>query len=100
MRAVDRTTKMFVASVKDALPGITLRVEKSKNAAGRSNYVFIPRDGHVYAIKVRISDHPIGMRRANSGQEDLYIFAGSRPDSWAIWIGELRRRVGRSDVSK
>lgn len=94
MRAVDRTTELFKASVKDALPGIELRVQKSKNAAGRSNYVFIPRGNHVYAIKVRISDHPIGMRRAMTGQEDLYIFAGARPESWSTWIGELRRRVG------
>lgn len=93
MRAVDRTTNLFMASVKDALPGIDLRVSKSKNSAGRSNYVFIPKGGHVYAIKVRISDHPIGMRRATSGQEDLYIFAGAGPDSWATWIGQLRRRI-------
>lgn len=93
MRAVDRTTQMFIASVKDAIPGIDVRVQKSKNAAGRSNYVFIPRGNHIYAIKVRISDHPIGMRRALSGQEDLYIVAGARPDSWAIWIGQLCRRL-------
>jgi hypothetical protein len=93
MRAVDRTTKLFVESVRDALPGVKLAVSKSKNAAGRSNYVFIQRGKHLYAIKVRISDHPIGMRRATSGQEDLYIFAGAGPDSWSTWIGELRRRV-------
>lgn len=97
MRAVDRTTKLFKASVEDALPGVTLRVQKSKNAAGYSNYVFIPLGNHVYAIKVRISDHPIGMRRALSGQEDLYIVAGARPDSWSVWLGELCRRVAATN---
>ena len=93
MRAVDRTTKLFKASVEDALPGISLRVQKSKNAAGYSNYVFIPRGNHIYAIKVRISDHPISMRRATSGQEDLYIFAGAKPNSWAVWLSKLSKRV-------
>lgn len=100
MRAVDRTTKLFKASVESALPGIRLRIQKSKNAAGYSNYVFIPRDNHVYAIKVRISDHPIGMRRATSGQEDLYIFAGTRPESWAVWIGQLVKRINGQEVNK
>jgi hypothetical protein len=93
MRAVDRTTRLFVDSVKDALPDVKLSVHKSKNTHGRSNYVFIAHDRHLMAIKVRISDHPIGMRRALYGGEDLYIFAGARPDSWAVWIGELRRRA-------
>lgn len=95
MRAVDRTTKLFVASVKEAIPNARTQVQKSKNAAGRSNYVFIARDNHLYAIKVRISDHPIGMRRAMSGVEDLYIFAGASPASWAVWLGNLCRAHGQ-----
>lgn len=91
MRAVDRTTAQFVASVKDALPGLRMQVSKSRNAAGRSNYVFIYASRTSY--KVRISDHAIGMRRAMRGEEDLYIFAGSKPASWAVWLGELVRRL-------
>lgn len=89
MRAVDRTTKLFLASVKEAMPTVQTRVQKSTNSAGRSNYVFIARDRHLYAVKVRISDHAIGMRRAMRGDEDLYIFAGAKPASWAVWLGKL-----------
>jgi hypothetical protein len=87
MRAVDRTTQLFVASIKDALPGLRTQVSKSSNAAGRSNYVFIFTNRR--SFKVRISDHAIGMRRAMRHQEDLYIFAGSKPASWAVWLGDL-----------
>ncbi|TIX61231.1 MAG: hypothetical protein E5V25_24530 [Mesorhizobium sp.] len=91
MRAVDRTTQLFLASVKDALPALRTQVSKSSNFAGRSNYVFIFTSRCTY--KVRISDHAIGMRRAMRGEEDLYIFAGSKPASWAVWLGELVRRL-------
>lgn len=91
MRAVDRTTQLFLASIKHALPGLRTQVSKSRNAAGRSNYVFIFAGRNTY--KVRISDHAIGMRRAMRGEEDLYIFAGSKPASWAVWLGELVRRL-------
>jgi hypothetical protein len=53
--------------------------------------VFIFTSGR--SFKVRISDHAIGMRRAMRGEEDLYIFAGSKPASWAVWLGELVRRL-------
>lgn len=93
MRAIDRTTEMFVASVKDAVPQLAVSVSRSRNRAGRSNYVFIATAGW-RPTKVRISDHPIGMRRALRGEESLFIPAGAKPSSWAVWIGDLRRRVG------
>ncbi|TIW28698.1 MAG: hypothetical protein E5V63_04260 [Mesorhizobium sp.] len=91
MRAVERTTNLFVASLREALPGISATVERSRNDFGRANYVHI-RTGRLY-FKVRISDHAIGMRRALSGREDLYIFAGAKPASWAAWLGALVRTV-------
>jgi hypothetical protein len=33
------------------------------------------------------------MQRAKYGDEDLYIFAGARPDSWAIWLSQLAKRT-------
>jgi hypothetical protein len=93
LRAVDRTTRQFLASLQEALPGIRTSTSRSRNAAGRSTYVFIY--GRQRSWKVRISDHPIGMRRALRGEEDLYIFAGTRPSSWAVWLGELVRTFER-----
>ncbi len=93
MRAVDRTTKLFLASLDDALPGVQHQVSRSSTRAGRSNYVFILAPRRSY--KIRISDHPIGMRRALSGAEDLYISAGAKPASWSVWLGELVATVER-----
>lgn len=93
MRAVDRTTKLFVASVRDALPDVRLQVARSKNAAGRSNYVYLYCAG---IIKVRISDHSIGLNRAKFGHDDLLIQAGTTPDRWAVWLGRLVRRLAPS----
>jgi hypothetical protein len=89
MRAVDRTTRQFIQSLQEALPGARHQISRSRNIAGRSNYVFI-FVGH-RSFKIRISDHPIGMRRALSGVEDLYIVAGRPPASWAVWLGDLVR---------
>lgn len=94
MRAVDRTTQLFVASLKEALPGTPITVQRSETRYGRSNYVYIALAGHLMAIKVRISDHPIGMRRFFSGEEDLHLSAGARPAAWSTWLGELCRRMG------
>ncbi|MFN7010051.1 MAG: hypothetical protein ACK4PN_08460 [Allorhizobium sp.] len=91
MLAIERTTKQFVAALRSELPDISISVERSKTTYGRSNYVHI-RNARSY-WKVRISDHPVGMRRATSGEEDLYISAGSRPPSWAVWLGQFRRMV-------
>lgn len=93
MRAVDRTTRQFLASLHAALPALRISTSRSTNAAGRSTYVFI--HGPRRSWKVRISDHPIGMRRALRGEEDLYIFAGSKPACWAVWLGDLVRTVER-----
>lgn len=93
MRAVDRTTKLFLASLDAALPGVHRQVSRSSTRAGRSNYVFIHVPLRCY--KIRISDHSIGMRRALSGAEDLYIFAGAKPASWAVWLGDLVATVKR-----
>jgi hypothetical protein len=85
--AIERTTDLFVRSVKEALPDIAVSVTRSKNRAGRSNYVFIA--GGWRPIKVRISDHPVGMQRALRGEEDLFIHHRAKPASWAVWLSEL-----------
>ncbi|MCJ7993227.1 hypothetical protein J5N58_01270 [Rhizobium cremeum] len=92
MKAIDRTTKQFVASLRAEIPDLRISVERSKNAYGQSNYVHIRTKDHRY-WKVRISDHPVGMRRAKSGREDLYIWAGSWPPTWAVWLGQFRRTL-------
>ena len=86
--ALSRTTRLFVASVRHAMPDAEIQVQRSSTSWGRSNYVHIrSTDPHRY-WKVRISDHPVDMRRATSGREDLYLRAGARPDSWAVWVSE------------
>ncbi|RUY12035.1 hypothetical protein EOA25_04415 [Mesorhizobium sp. M2A.F.Ca.ET.040.01.1.1] len=87
MLAVERTTRLFIKSLQEALPAVRLQVSRSHNIAGRSNYVFIFMPHR--SFKVRISDHAIGMRRALRGEEDLYIVAGRLPSSWAVWLGDL-----------
>ncbi|TPN11705.1 hypothetical protein [Mesorhizobium sp. B2-1-2] len=94
MRAVDRTMQLLVASIREALPGMHIGISRSCNAAGRSNYVYIHAPGRTY--KIRISDHAIGMRRALSGREDLYIPAGAKPASWAVWLGNLVATLQRA----
>lgn len=91
MRAVDRTVQLFKQSVEEALPGVRMSVSRSRNAAGHSRYVFI-YFGHRGPLKVRISDHAVGMRRALSGECDLFISAGAKPASWAVWLSEIVRR--------
>lgn len=94
MRAIERTTRQFVAAVKDAAPSLHVQISRSCTDYGRSNYVYLCDHARNFYRKVRISDHPIGMRRALSGREDLYIHAKSRPEVWAVWLGELRRLTG------
>jgi hypothetical protein len=91
VRAIDRTTDLFVASVKEAIPGVKLNVQKSTNGHGRSNYVYIHSGWP--QIKVRISDHPVGMRRAMRGTEDLFVHHLAKP-----WLGELRKRLNQQDM--
>lgn len=96
MRAVDRTTKMFVKSVRVAMPGVDLQTVKSVRPWGRSTYVYISSKD--YQRKVRISDHPVGMRRALSGECDLFITAGADPASWTIWLAELVNRTDGAGI--
>lgn len=91
MRAVDRSTRKFVDSVRSALPEARIQLSRSKNSHGRSNYVYIYAGKR--CLKVRISDHAIGMQRALSGREDLYITAGTSIDGWSVWLGDLVRDV-------
>lgn len=93
MRAVDRTTKLFIESLQKTGAPLKISLDKSRTSHGRSNYVFIRHADRFW--KVRISDHPIGMNRALSGREDLYITAGSRPATWAVWIGELLKQFSQ-----
>lgn len=88
MRAIDRTTELFVASVKEALPDARLSVQKSRAKQGRSNYVFVYRK-ECRPLKIRISDHPVGMRRAFHGEENLFIHHLAKPASWAVWVSRL-----------
>lgn len=92
MRRITRTTELFMKSVEEALPGVSMRLQRSVAKHGRSNYIYINIGGW-NDLKVRISDHPIGMRRALSGSESLYIFAGAKPESWAVWLGDLCKRI-------
>ena len=93
MLAIERTTRQFVAALRETLPDIHISVERSRTSHGRSNYVHIRDQAQRRYWKVRISDHAVGMRRALSGREDLYITAGTRPPSWAVWLGEFKRLV-------
>lgn len=89
MRAVDRTLDLFKRSIKEALPDAHISVSRSRNAARHSRYVYIHGRRRVW--KVRISDHAVGMRRALSGECDLFVAAGARSASWAVWLGALVR---------
>jgi hypothetical protein len=90
MLAIEKTTRAFVASVREALPNRLVTVSRSKNKVGRSNYVYIDRPrGKGTSIKVRISDHAVGMRRALWGNEALFIHAGATIDHWSVWLGKL-----------
>lgn len=94
MRAIDRTTGLFVASVKVALPDAAVQVQRSIAKHGRSNYVYIATGG-ARSLKVRISDHPVGMRRALYGEDDLFIHHLAKPASWAVWVSQLPARWNR-----
>jgi len=97
MLAIERTTEQFIASVKEAMPEASIQIERSRAAHGRSNYVYIyfeHRAGGTRVFKVRISDHPVGMRRATSGHENLYIDHKAKPASWAVWISRLPKKAG------
>lgn len=95
MRAIERTTGLFVASVKVALPDIHVQVQRSVAKHGRSNYVYIVLGGARRSLKVRISDHPVGMRRALYGEDDLFIHHLAKPASWAVWVSQLPARWNR-----
>lgn len=93
MRAIERTTRQFVAGLEAAAPGVRVQVERSVTSWGRSNYVHIrDRDQRRY-WKVRVSDHAVGMRRALSGECELHIPAGARPPSWAVWLGDFLKNL-------
>ncbi len=92
MRAIDRTTDQFLKALKEAVPNAHVYVQKSVRPHGRSNYVYIGRSQSFHPWKVRISDHAVGMRRALSRSEDLYLHARTRPYQYAVWLGEFRRR--------
>ena len=87
---IERTTALFLASVREALPAAGVSVARSRSGAGRSNYVYLDLGG-VRPLKVRISDHPVGMRRALYGDEALFLAAGARPAAWAVFLGGLVR---------
>lgn len=91
MRAIDRTTAMFVTSIKEAAPSARVRVQRSFAKHGRSNYIYIEGVQRLRPLKVRISDHPVGMWRALHGGEDLFVHHLAKPSSWAVWVSKLAR---------
>ena len=93
MLAVDRTTKQFVAALKENFPQVDVSVQKSRNNYGRSNYVYIISKQVQKMWKVRISDHPIGPWRFKHGNESFFINAGAKPQAWSIWMGEFAKEV-------
>lgn len=88
-RAIERTTSLFVRSVREAIPEAKIQVQRSVKKHGRSNYVYIDLPGQFRGYKVRISDHPVGMMRALHGSESLYVNHLAKPDSWAVWLSKL-----------
>lgn len=92
MLAIERTTRQFVESVKHALPDAAVQVQRSRARHGRSNYVYISSSDPCRPYKVRISDHPVGMRRALYGDEDLFVHHMAKPASWAVWVSQLAGR--------
>ena len=90
MRSVDKTAERFIESVKQALPGVSVTCDRYKSEWGYSKYIFIQTKPH--RTKVRISDHPIGMRRAREDDCQLYMMGGAKPDSWAVWLSDLARK--------
>lgn len=95
MRAIDRTAFLFVCSVRDALPGAHISVQRSDLPHGRSRYVYITLEPGQWPLKVRISDHGVGMRRAMSGTESLYLHHLAKPAHWAVWLSELAAFAAR-----
>ncbi len=91
MLAIDRTTFLFVCSVRDAIPGAHIYVQRSNLPHGRSRYVFITLEPRTRPLKVRISDHGVGMRRAMSGEEHLYLSHLAKPRAWSVWLSNLAK---------
>jgi hypothetical protein len=100
VRAIDRTTQLFVTSIKEALPNVRVNVQRSFAKHGRSNYVYLHLEGRWRPLKVRISDHPVGMRRALYGDENLFIHHLAKPASWAVWMSRLASHDGQSPEGK
>lgn len=84
---VNRTTYQLERSINDVVEEASINIVKSRTSYGASNYLYFTI-GRV-RMKVRISDHPIGMRRATSGDCDLYVTAGAKPSSWACWLSQV-----------
>ena len=93
-KAVKHTAYLFVKSVEHALPSAKVSVVTSDRPWGYSRYIYLRLPNLMRPIKVRVSDHEIGMRRAISGECDLYIRGGAKPDSWSVWIGDMVRMYG------
>lgn len=82
-----------MASIKEALPDAHVTVQRSFAKHGRSNYVYLQLEGRPRPLKVRISDHAVGMRRALYGDEDLFMHHLTKPSSWAVWVSQLPKRA-------
>lgn len=89
MMTIDRTCKVFAASVRQALPGVRLSISISENKHGQSRYIFIHLNR--VSLKVRISDHPIDMNRMRSGECDLHLAHNAKPRMWSVWLSKVAR---------
>lgn len=78
-----------MSSVKVAVPDAHVRVQRSVAKHGRSTYIYIDVEGRWRPLKIRISDHPVGMQRAFHGGEDLFVHHLAKPASWAVWVSKL-----------
>lgn len=86
---VVRTTELFVQSVMAATDELDITISKSRTRHGASNYVTLTGRNGRFSVSVRISDHPIGMRRARRHEHALLIMENSAPSSWAVWLSQM-----------
>jgi hypothetical protein len=96
MHSVDRTAKLFIESVETALPEARIQNDRYRSDWGYSRYVFV--NCGKWWFKIRISDHAVGMRRATSGECDLFLSGGDGPARWAVWLSKTVAMVNASPL--
>lgn len=91
---VARKAQRLAAAVRAAMPEARVSIDHSRTSFGESSYVHVifGRGGAAVYAKARVSDHGIGQRRYAQDTCSLYLAAGSKPEAWAVWLGDLVRR--------